>query len=208
VELSLLDRTKVTHYSKGEYFKPHIDTHFKGAGTEKMEHWLDYLKFQGDLAAAAVKLSATITGPIFSVPDRFCSVFVYLNDVPEGGQTTFPNLHGFRVVDAFANACDAMNSRNTANRDTNPAAGCAKSLSFQPRAGMAIIHFPTATSEYSCFPDPSTSHESEVAVARKFIVQQFIWSVPVEQAHVPHGPVAVADAVISALGASSIEDQD
>jgi len=217
VEMSQLDRTKVTHYSKGEYFKPHIDTHFDGGGKEKMEHYLD-IASQGDLAAAAAKLSA----PIFSVPDRFCSVFVYLNDVPEGGQTIFSNLDCFMVINAFANACDAVTSRNTGSRafpfytgsrDTVPTTECTKSLSFRPRAGMAVIHFPTTTSEYSCFPDPSTSHEGEVAVDRKFIVQQFIWSVPVEQARTlsiagAHDSVATADAVTSALGASSIEDLD
>jgi len=43
---------------------------------------------------------------------------------------------------------------------------------------MAVVHFPTTTSEYLSWPDPNTDHESEDAVLPKYIAQQFIWSQP------------------------------
>lgn len=63
-----------------------------------------------------------------------------------------------------------------------PAAGSASAaateLSIVPRAGLAIIHFPSTRLERGCVPDPRTLHESEVAVDAKDIVQQFVWPVP------------------------------
>ena len=51
-----------------------------------------------------------------------------------------------------------------------------------PRAGMAVIHFPTTSLDLcgSVVPDPRTMHESEAAIDEKYVVQQFIWSVPIE----------------------------
>jgi len=220
VDISQLDHTKVTHYAKGEYFKRHIDTAIIGAGEAKMQHVVDIWsqQRQGNDAAVGAKWKTIADSPIFHAPDRFCSVFIYLNDVPEGGRTTFSNIDGFRAVDAFANACDLARSADRGVRNPTPAAGGAKSLSFQPRAGMAVVHFPTASAEYSCYPDPTTAHESEVAVACKFIVQQFIWSMPVEQAQLHIAAAhwfnndertgAAIIAVASALESSSVEDQD
>ena len=34
--------------------------------------------------------------------------------------------------------------------------------------------------ETGCVPDPRTMHESETAVDRKYIVQQFIWPLPID----------------------------
>eukprot|EP00966_Prymnesium_polylepis_P276396 6385624-Prymnesium_polylepis.1 len=45
---------------------------------------------------------------------------------------------------------------------------------------MAVVHFPSTTAEFKCFPDLRTQHEGEPAVALKFIAQQFIWSSPVK----------------------------
>ena len=55
-----------------------------------------------------------------------------------------------------------------------------RTLSIVPRAGLAVVHFPTTTSEFKCFPDPRTQHEGEPAVSVKFIAQQFIWSTSVQ----------------------------
>jgi len=58
--------------AKGEYFKRHIDTATTGAGIEKAK------AITG--AAVGAKWKAIADSPIFHVPDRFCSVFIYLND--------------------------------------------------------------------------------------------------------------------------------
>eukprot|EP00961_Rhodomonas_salina_P161163 2169653-Rhodomonas_salina.1 len=53
-------------------------------------------------------------------------------------------------------------------------------LNVVPRAGLAIIHFPTTRLEHGCIPDPRTMHESEDAIEPKAILQQFIWPCPIE----------------------------
>ena len=45
---------------------------------------------------------------------------------------------------------------------------------------MAVIHFPTTTLASGCVPDPRTMHESEAALDPKYIVQQFIWPLPID----------------------------
>lgn len=63
------------------------------------------------------------------------------------------------------------------------AARAPRELSLTPRAGTAVIHFPTTSLASGCVPDPRTMHESEPAgEATKYIVQQFIWPVPIEPA--------------------------
>jgi len=54
-----------------------------------------------------------------------------------------------------------------------------KKLSIVPKAGMAVVHFPATTQQYMCIPDLNTLHEGAAATAPKYIIQQFIWSVPI-----------------------------
>lgn len=56
------------------------------------------------------------------------------------------------------------------------------SLSIVPRAGCAVVHFPTTSAKYHCVIDERTRHASEPAISPKFIVQQFIWSCPLDEA--------------------------
>jgi len=116
--------------------------------------------------------------------DRFCSVFLYLNDVAEGGRTTFSNAKQDQLLTDIAGAFDALRGVDTpavAGSMIDQAGGAA-SLRIVPRRGMAVVHFPTTTAEYGCLPDVRTTHESEPAVAPKFIAQQFIWSSPLDEA--------------------------
>ena len=43
---------------------------------------------------------------------------------------------------------------------------------------MAVVHFPCTTPEHlgPSHVDPNAAHESEEAVARKYVVQQFVWA--------------------------------
>ena len=56
----------------------------------------------------------------------------------------------------------------------------AKDLLIKPKAGMAVVHFPTTTKEYMCLRDLVAVHESEVAVDPKYILQQFMYSEPLD----------------------------
>eukprot|EP00966_Prymnesium_polylepis_P067997 1580533-Prymnesium_polylepis.2 len=55
-------------------------------------------------------------------------------------------------------------------------------LLVKPKAGMAVIHFPTTTKECMGMVDELALHEGEKAVDPKYILQQFIWSDPLELA--------------------------
>jgi hypothetical protein len=101
---------------------------------------------------------------VSALPDRFCTVFVYLNDVAEGGRTTFVNLHNNDIATVVAANVDAVRTGATHSRASKSQA---RSLSIVPRSGMAVVHFPTTTSEYLSWTDPNTDHESEDAVLPK-----------------------------------------
>eukprot|EP00966_Prymnesium_polylepis_P065720 1524797-Prymnesium_polylepis.1 len=45
---------------------------------------------------------------------------------------------------------------------------------------MAVLHFPTTNQKHMCLVDGLASHEGHEAVDPKFILQQFIWSEPLE----------------------------
>jgi len=190
VAMEQLDSTKVTQYKKGEFFRAHIDTAKDGGGALKTQLWLEVAGHDplGDKVQAHLRSAFEAPGSVGQLPDRFCSVFIYLNDVPQGGRTTFSQLNGdsARLFNGFAEACDILRSVRVAapSGDAAAAEGVGASLSIAPVSGMAVVHFPTASADYMCMPDWSTMHESEDAIMPKFIVQQFIWSMPLEAAKV------------------------
>ena len=54
-----------------------------------------------------------------------------------------------------------------------------KELCIAPRKGTAVVHFPCTAPTCAAGPlrmDPNADHESEVAIERKYVCQQFIWS--------------------------------
>jgi len=124
------------------------------------------------------------------VAERFCSVFVYLNDVGRGGRTTFCDVDGDSGhadplasaprIDKFEGDLDAVRA-GRAMEPATPGCAPARALSITPQEGMAVVHFPATTAEYLCMPDMSTRHEAEPAISPKFITQQFIWSLPLDQ---------------------------
>eukprot|EP00966_Prymnesium_polylepis_P169296 3914518-Prymnesium_polylepis.1 len=137
------------------------------------------------------------------LPERFCSMFIYLNDVAKGGRTTFCDVDGNDAhtdakgreqaprIGRFANDLDAVRAGLTPESVT-PRCAAIRALSITPRAGMAVVHFPATTAEYLCMPDMSTLHEAETAITPKYVIQQFIWSSPPDEvakaweAHLQH----------------------
>jgi len=186
VSVDQLDPTKITHYSEGEFFAKHIDAaekHPWRLGALKMKRWGE-LKPEADLDEARQQFESDLEGPggLGLIPDRYVSVFVYLNDVAEGGRTTFSNLQDGNVIGHAATAIDLLREEVGHSRLVQVPAS-SSSISIAPRAGMAVVHFPTTTTKYMCLHDASTIHESEPAVAPKFITQHFVWSRKLDEAN-------------------------
>ena len=176
--MDMLEPTKVSRYAAGEYFKKHTDASFLH---EKL--WA--------YSARLAEVDEDGMQAPCEWPSRFVTLFLYLNDVASGGTTNFHWLDGedsvpgarifTQCMEHEAAAADegATTSADDEHETTR--------LSFAPRAGQAVIHFPATTphgpkggSWRGCIPDPRTMHESAVAVDTKFIVQQFIWPVPID----------------------------
>ena len=159
-----LEPTKMTSYAKGEFFQKHTDASFLN---EKM--W-----------AFAAKLAEVDDEGVQDPcrwPSRFCTLFLYLNDVNEGGRTCFRWLDGSGGIpggNIFEQCIQAlpgktpdephahiMGSYSSANRSSPSASGVdpreealLTELHIKPRVGMAVVHFPATTLACNCIPDP------------------------------------------------------
>jgi len=197
VDVALMDATKLTHYAKGEFFGPHTDTDGRAFGKTKWAWWLQIqgLGLETEAAQSSFRAAFDEAGSVGQTPDRFCSVFIYLNDVAQGGRTVFSSVtEPQQQISELAAAFDALHgvssqeaARAAATVGAPPVPPAPPqpsnstgvgSLSIVPRRGMAVVHFPTTSASYGCVPDVKTRHESEPAISPKFIVQQFIWSRP------------------------------
>jgi len=170
VSTDQLQATKVSCYEKDQFFGKHGDD----MGQAFKVPWIHRLL---DESATAQQLTAP--GAAGFLPDRSCAVWIYLNDVNEGGCTRFhssapDDLLFSRVLPRMGKVLgkDVPGVPKTRSK--------AKDLLVKPKAGMAVVHFPTMTKEYMCIYDPLVVHESEVAVDPKYILQQFIYSEPLD----------------------------
>ena len=146
---------------KGQFFKPHCD------GTNG---------------------ALTSTGFVDSA--RLATVFVYLADVPNGGETKFTSLEPLSEVPAEGDAVVVDGSDTTAtvtkaNKDGTfdvefwngsivssvDAAYIKKvsprTLSIHPKRGMAVVHFSQSTKMEL---DVRTVHEGAVAIDEKWLL--------------------------------------
>jgi len=201
VDQSQLDPTKLSHYDKGQFFGRHTDTDGKALGDVKHQRLLDAMDtlvkkaswFAAANRAAALPKAQQVyqkgleASGLGQVLDRFASVFIYINDVPEGGRTIFSKLNTGSVINEQCENLDVLRERVPSHvllsrQPASPASvsTAASTRSITPRAGMAVLHFPTTTPDYLCLPDMSTMHESEPAVAPKYIVQQYVLEVSIE----------------------------
>ena len=166
-----LQATKITRYEKGQFFRKHTDAAFSNAKRE----WWERL-VSGKESAEQLKATGE-----HMLPERFCTVFIYLNDVAEGGCTRWKSRYATddlydavlpKLGETFGKKVPGVpKSRSEATMD----------VTVQPKAGMAVVHFPTTTPEYMGLWDPLAVHESEDAVDPKYIVQQFIWSASLDE---------------------------
>jgi hypothetical protein len=134
--------------------------------------WLEKLRDADDVS--------TLMGtdePCF-LPDRFCTCFVYLNDVPEGGcsRWTCDDPVDFLFEAGLPTLGEWLDKAvpDLGRRRSPPV-----NVRVTPKEGMAVLHFPCTTPQYMCLTDPLGFHEGEPAITPKFIVQQFIWPAPV-----------------------------
>ena len=182
--LRQLEPTKLTSYQRGQFFLKHTDASFLN---EKLFAYSARLAGVDD---DGVQLPC-------AWPSRHCTLFLYLNDVARGGRTCFrwldadDSLPGAPIFSqAIASASGSSRGlEHGAEVGANPNASATAApvssrpgaqLNIVPRAGMAVIHFPTTTLASGCVPDPRTMHESEAALDPKYIVQQFIWPLPID----------------------------
>ena len=176
VSSAQLEPTKISRYCNGQFFKKHTDASF----------------LHEKLWAYSAKLASVDEDGVQDPcrwPSRFCTCFLYLNDVETGGRTSFKWLDGQNSVPGagiFTQSIEALSSggceATSTSMCTSDSDVASPELNFKPRAGSAVIHFPTTTLDCGCIPDPRTMHESEDAVDDKFIVQQFIWPVEIDLA--------------------------
>ena len=147
VSVEQLQPSKLTRYDRGALFSKHTDA---------------YLPNRLGVAVASVAAEPA------RFPNRFCTVFIYLNDVARGGCTRWGWLD--------ENPCFYAHELGTAaGRDpyTPPDGPRPSELRIRPRRGMAVLHFPCSLAGVV---DPNAQHESEAAVDPKYICQQFIWA--------------------------------
>jgi len=173
VDVTQLQATKITCYEKGQFFGTHSDCMESPAKT----WWLKRLFADTETAE-----QLTAPGEACFLSERFCTVWIYLNDVEKGGNTRFhsstpeeDNLYHAilpKLGEVFQKKTPGLPKSRSKSKD----------LVIKPKAGTAVIHFPTTTQEYYGMPDWLATHEGEPAVDPKYILQQFIYWEPLETA--------------------------
>jgi len=172
VDVTQLQATKITCYEKGQFFGKHRDCIVGLAKTR----WLKRLFANTETAE-----QLTAPGEACFLPERFCTVWIYLNDVEEGGNTRFHsstpedmlcNTYLPQLGEVFQKKIPGLPKSRSKATD----------LVIKPKAGTAVIHFPSTTQEYYGMPDNLAMHEGEPAVDPKYILQQFIYWEPLETA--------------------------
>jgi len=162
VSLDQFQPSKLSRYDPGQLFQEHTD-------------------HMPPLRSFCAKTSEVLRTPL-AFPNRHVTVWIYLNDVANGGRTNFSSMNE-RTFYSVKLPKTAANL----GQPTGPSGGehawraCAAKISIAPVQGMAVVHFPCTKIEYGSIKDPNAHHEGAVAVDPKFIFQQFIWSGTIDE---------------------------
>jgi len=166
-----LQATKLSCYERGEFFRKHTDAVLQAPKYP----WVQRLMAGNETAE-----ELTAEGEACFLPDRYCTVWVYLNDTERGGHSCFhtrgpSNGPSDTLYEAhLPEVCKVLGT------DVPTARPLRDTPLIQPKAGMAVLHFPTTNQKHMCLLDGLTRHEGHAAVDPKYIMQQFIWSEPLE----------------------------
>mmetsp|Transcript_87636 Transcript_87636/g.249256 ORF Transcript_87636/g.249256 Transcript_87636/m.249256 type:complete len:495 (-) Transcript_87636:151-1635(-) len=164
-----LQYTKMTRYEEGQMFGEHLDASAHNGSDVFKRRGQPSHDYYGDRIIAERGMWTTRGNPCHN---RFCTVFCYLNDVEEGGSTSFTWIGKHLGKDGKGTFYETPNSFST----VLPKGKASPPLRIQPERGMAVVHFPCTTPDTGGFIDFNTTHTSEPAVAVKYIIQQFIYS--------------------------------
>ena len=160
-QLEQLQSLKISRYDPGDSFGPHSDASpHGGVGADPTD-------FYGDRKRKTLGQKAVP----YPGGNRFMTVFVYLNDVENGGRTRW------RKLTYDPSFYDDPTPTNVAARpltewdDLN-------AINIQPKAGQAVVFFPATVPELGGMTDHNVVHEAEEAIDTKYVCQQFIYSQP------------------------------
>lgn len=108
-----LQATKITRYEKGQFFRKHTDAAFSNAKRE----WWERL-VSGKESAEQLKATGE-----HMLPERFCTVFIYLNDVAEGGCTRWKSRYATDDLYFMTRSCPSWARRSARKCPACPRAG-------------------------------------------------------------------------------------
>lgn len=154
----LEDGIQVLNYRPGQYYKPHVD-------------WLN-----PDLE----DMTGNLKPRVGNGTNRFATVFLYLSDVEQGGETVFPRSYSHEGFDGNKVMRDGMeNPPPGFIRDEDAAWACntsSSALRAAPVAGNAVLF-------YNQLPDATLDHESlhggcPPIKGEKWAANLWIWNRP------------------------------
>ena len=172
-----LQYLKVSRYMDGQTFSKHTDA-WPTENAPISKGWVNEEDFFGDYKRPTQGCMSSYNQPY---QNNFMTSFVYLNDVPIGGCTTFPNIgiHTGKGGTSFYDYPTPMDTR--CRPDSTPWDwDYGSTLRIQPEKGMAVLHFCSTLPEYGGICDGNTFHIAEPPQHgyEKFVSQQFFASCP------------------------------
>ena len=173
-----LQYLKVSRYQEGQTFSKHTDA-WPTEYAPISKGWVPAEDFFGDYQRPTKGCMSTKNLPLHN---NFMTAFVYLNDVAEGGCTSFPNIgiHTGPNGESFYENPAPMDSRWRLP-DFGPWEwDYGKTLRIHPQKGMAVLHFCSILPQWGGICDGNTFHIAEPPAPgnEKFVSQQFFSSCP------------------------------
>ena len=193
-DIDQLQYLKVSKYKEGQTFSKHTDA-WPTEGAPISRGWVEEEDFFGDNRRRTIGCLPALEQPNHNT---LLTCFVYLNDVHEGGCTTFPNigLHTGKNSLNFYTHPSPMDSRR---RQDGSAwdwehRSASEPLRVSPEEGMAVLHFCSLLPEHGGMTDGNAFHIAEPPAVghEKYVSQQFFsscktWMLPEDS--VPTGRV-------------------
>ena len=163
-ERKLEDGLQVLHYEPSQWYKPHVDyfTANNGGGNG----------VSSDAFSNAIPVERNGT-------NRFATVFLYLNDTPEGGETAFPlstshsTYNGGRLVHPGTEKTPGFIRNEDADWICNSSS---EALRVKPKTATAVLFY---SQRGDASLDPFTLHgSSPVKEGEKWAANLWVWNRP------------------------------